>query len=103
MPLNQVQINHMNQTVRQGQVAVVRAWDALNILVTGLDAFAATPDKLPLTGPLDDGRDDAPALTGEEVVALRNIAANMRDQVSSVALDQIIGKLVHSYGTVIRG
>ena len=100
MPLNPVQKNYM-EAVRQIQEKIVRAQDTLNKAVIEMNAFAATPDKLPLTGPLDDERDNAPRLTGEEVVAMRNIAANMRDQIPEVQLAILIGKLVRSYAHVI--
>ena len=55
MPLNQVQINHMNQTVRQGMDGMVRSWDLPNTLVNGLAAVSGTTSWSPLTGPRAPG------------------------------------------------
>jgi len=102
MPLNPVQIAHLDD-FRMGQEDVIRAWDKLNTFVLNLDAFAATPDSLPLTGPLDDENPGKPGLTGAEVTALRNIAANMRDQISPAAFDLVVGKMTRSLRAVTRG
>ena len=103
MPLNPVQIAFLNEAARPHMETLVRNLHELDTWVADYDALQAGPDNLPEDGTvLDDGRVDAPTLTGANVKALRDFSANMSAIVTPGARRVLIGLMVRSLGTVLR-
>lgn len=106
MPLDTVQVKFVNETVRP-------TIERLILFRSQLDAFVLDFDnqQTPLptdTTVLDDAigggspRADAPQLQGQDVAALRNFCAGMRDQISAGALNSLVAKSVRSVEAIIR-
>lgn len=84
MPLNPVQVQHVNEVVRPFLETLIGAIDRMDTFVQEYDALQSGANALPTSAlPLDDGpgglapRTDAPILTGAQVQIIRNRAASM--------------------------
>lgn len=106
MPLNQVQVKFVNEAVRP-------TIERLIFFRSQLDAFVLDYDNqqtvLPTTATvLDDNADgsaprpDAPQLTGAQVASLRTFCANMRDQISTTALNTLVNVAVRPVEMILR-
>ena len=89
MPLNQVQINHVNENVRRGLEAYLQAIYTLRAVKDDYDALQSGPDALPTDSTvLDDNaagdgpRPDAPTMTGANAAALMTHIQNTLDQIT---------------------
>ena len=103
MPLNPVQIAFLNEAARPHMETLVRNLHELDTWVADYDALQAGPDNLPqTTAILDDGRADAPALTGANVKALRDFSENMSAIVTPGAKQVLTGLMVRSLSAVLR-
>ncbi len=102
--LNEVQIAFVNEAARPHIEQIIKAIYRLDTFVADYDAIQATCEVLPIDGTvLDDGRTDAPALTGADLVLLRNFSETMSGNVSAAAKEALIGKMVRSLNVVLGG
>lgn len=104
--LNEEQRNYVNGTARPQIERLVAIWHEL-------DAFVREADNQqdPIANVADilnDGtngttpRTDGPQLMGSHITQLRNFCANMRDQISSTALNTLITLMVRDFRTVVK-
>ena len=106
MALNPVQVAFVNETCRPLIEKLIKARYELDAFVLDFDN-QQTPLPTAATD-LDDNsngtapRTDAPTLQGDQMTQLRNFAANMRDQISSVALDSLVALSVRPVAAIIR-
>lgn len=109
MPLNEVQVDHVNGVVRPFLERLILALDTIDTFVAEYDALQGGANALPTDGTvLDDGaggtapRTDAPQLTGAQVALLRDRAASMSAVLSASEKRTLIDKMVRDLAT-IRG
>lgn len=109
MPLNQVQVDHVNEAVRPHMETLIRVLHELDTFVADHDALQNSADALPTdTTVMDDGpggtapRTDAPQLTGAQVQTLRDLSANMSAEVNAATKDILIGKMVRPLAVVLQ-
>lgn len=103
MPLTQVQNSFVNEAVRPHMETIVRILHELDTFVADYDAMQASPDALIEDATvLDDGRPDAPALTGANLKSLRDFSANMSAVVTPAAKEVLVGKMVRSLAVVLK-
>jgi hypothetical protein len=106
MALDPVQVAFVNESVRPTIEKLIQFRYALDAFVLDFDN---QQNPLPTDATvLDDNatgtapRTDAPQIAGSEATQLRNFAANMRDQISSVALDSLVELAVRPVAVIIR-
>ena len=103
--LNEVQRDFVNETCRPMIEQLVRFHYMLALFVDEADnqqtPIVANAEEL---NDADDGlapRSDAPVLTGDNIASLRTFAANMRDQISVAALNQLIALSVRNVTNIV--
>jgi hypothetical protein len=104
MPLNQVQVDFVQEAVRPTIEEII-------LFRSKLDAFVLDYDNqqspLPTTAAiLDDNgaspRTDAPTLTGANVQSLRTFCANMRDQITPTSLNTLVALSAQPLEHILR-
>ena len=102
MALNEVQHAFVNGAGRPHMETLVRILHQLDVFVADYDALQAGPDALPEDGTiLDDGRTDAPQLTGLHLKQLLDFSNNMSAIVGPTAKQVLIGLMVRDLNTVL--
>jgi len=103
MPLNEVQDAFLNNAGRPHMETVVRILHELDTFVADYDAIQGSADALPEDATvLDDGRTDAPTLTGAQLKTLRDVSANMSAQINAATKGVLISKMVRALAVVLR-
>lgn len=103
MPLNEVQSRFVNEAARPHMESIVRILHELDTFVADYDAIQGSSDALVEDATiLDDGRTDAPLLSGANIKSLRDFSANMSAIVSPSAKDVLISKMVRALSTVLK-
>ena len=103
MPLNQVQNSFVNEAARPHFETFIRVVHELDTFVADYDAIQGSADALPEDATvLDDGRTDAPQLTGQDLKNLRDFSANMSAILTPTAKDALISKMVRSLAVVLK-
>lgn len=102
MPLNPVQDKFVQEAARPHMETLIRILHELDTFIADYDALQGTSDALPEDATvLDDGRVDAPALSGLNIKQLRDFSATMSADVSAVAKDVLISKMVRPLSMVL--
>ena len=102
MPINEVQDAFVQEAARPHMERIVRYLHGLDTFVLDYDAIQSGPDALPEDSTvLDDGRTDAPILTGANVRALRDFSSNMSAIVTPNAKQILISLMVRDLNTVL--
>ena len=109
MPLNQVQIDFVNEAARPHLETFIRAVHELDTFVADYDALQGTADSIPEDATvLDDGdggtapRADAPTLTGADLKNLRDFSANASAVLTAPANAALIARMVRPLAVVLR-
>ena len=104
MPVNPGQYAFINGAGRPFMETFIRGVYNLDDFVADYDALQASIDALPEDATaLDDGRTDAPALTGADLKNLRDFAANMSAVLTPAAKQILIGLMVRPLTKVRNG
>ncbi len=103
MPLNEVQNSHVQEAVRPHMETIIRVLHDLDTFVADHDALQGSADALSETNaPLDDGRTDAPVLTGAQVKTLRDLSASMSLVIDAPTKETLVSKMVRPLALVLR-
>ncbi len=103
MALTTVQNKFVQEAARPHLEVMIRILHELDTYIADYDAIQASPDAIPEdTVDLDDGRTDAPAITGADLKTLRDKGITMSAVITPAVKTALVGKMVRSLSTVLK-